>query len=146
MILMVRLSIHSKRQLRYGSRGVSLLIAIIILGSSLLILSTSALVIGLGQRESSTISERGGEALSLADGCLEEAYIRIKRDVLWGLSGPVLFTAPNGSCTLQVSDLGGSTRSIDATGVVLDYTKHIRSQYSILGAVSTVLSWEERGD
>lgn len=137
---------HSKQPSQCGSRGVSLLIAVIILGSSLLIVSTGALIVGLGQRESSYVGERGGEALSLADGCMEEAYIRIKRDLLWGSSGPVPFTAPNGSCTLQVTDIGGGTRRIDVTAVVANYTKHIRSQYSILGAVPTILSWEERSD
>ncbi len=97
-------------------------------------------------RESSYVAERGTEALSLADGCMEEAYIRIRRDALWGLSGPVPFTAPNGSCTIQVSDLGGSARSIDVSAVVAEYTKHIRSQYSLLSAIPVVLSWEERGD
>ncbi len=143
---MAHLPTHFKRQFRCGSRGVSLLIAVIILGSSLLIISASALVIGLGMRESSYVAERGTEALSLADGCMEEAYIRIRRDALWGLSAPLPFTAPNGSCTIQVSDLGGSVRSIDVSAVVVEYTKHIRSQYSLLGAVPVVLSWEERSD
>ncbi|MEK7648940.1 MAG: hypothetical protein AAB400_03415 [Patescibacteria group bacterium] len=138
---------HFKQPHRSGNkRGVSLLIAVIILGSSLLIISTSALVIGLGQREGSYVGERGGEASSLADGCMEEGYIRIRRDVLWGLSSPVPFTAPNGSCTLQVANLDATTRRIDVTAVVAGHTKHIRSQYSLLGAVPVVLSWEERND
>ena len=134
------------RQYRSGNKGASLLIAIIILGAALLVVSASALVIGLGERESSYVAERGGETLSLADGCMDEAYLRIRRDPSWGLTGAVPFTAPNGSCSIQVSDLGGSIRQIDVTATVTDYTSHIRSQYSIVNPVPSILSWEERED
>lgn len=143
---MLHLPTQSAHRLRLGSRGVSLLIAVIILGSALLIVSASALLIGLGSREGSIIAEGGGEAFSLADGCMEEAYIRIRRDASWGLSGTVPFTAPNGSCSIQVSDLGASIRQIDIVAEARQYSSHIRSRYSVASAVPTILSWEERND
>lgn len=142
------LHFHTQSQHRYQSvnKGVSLLIAVIILGSALLIVGASALVIGLGAREGGYTMQRGGEAFAVADGCMEEAYLRIRRDASWGLSDAVLFTAPNGSCSIQVSDLGGSMRRIDVTAQSAEYTKHIRSQYSIGSAIPVIVSWEERSD
>lgn len=129
-----------------GSKGVSLLIAVIVLGSALLIIGAGALIIGLGAREGGYTFAMGGEAFSLADGCMEEAYIRIRRDASWGLSGAVPFTAPNGSCSIQVVDLGGNQRQIDVTAQAAEYTKHIRSRYSIASIPPLVISWEERSD
>lgn len=131
----------------YASRGVSLLLAIIILGAGLLVVATSALIVGLTQQESGYAVSRGGEARSLADGCMNEDLLRIDRDASWGLDGGAMpFTAPNGSCTMQVSDLGGGNRQIDIRATVAEYTAHIRATVSIAGVAPVILSWEERSD
>lgn len=135
--------IRSQQRLPLVSRGVSLLIVIVILGSALLIISAGALLIGLSQRESGFVAGLGGEARALADGCMNEAYVRIARNASWGLSGAVPFTAPNGSCTILVSDLGGNTRSIDVVATRNGYVSHIRTSYATGVGVS---SWEERSD
>lgn len=127
-------------------RGVSLLIVIIILGSALLIISTSALIIGLGEREEGFIVGEGAEARALADGCMDEVFLRIRREPAWGLGGAIPFTAPNGSCTITVSDVGGSVRQIDSLATTGSYTSHIRSTYSVASIPPVILTWEERTD
>lgn len=140
---MLGFPIRSQPRLPPDSRGVSLLIVIVILGSALLVISAGALLIGLSERESGFVAGIGGEARALADGCMDEAYVRIARNASWGLSGAVLFTAPNGSCTILVSDLGGNSRSIDIVATHDGYVSHIRSTYTIGVGVG---SWEERSD
>lgn len=129
-----------------ASRGVSLLLAIIILGAGLLIIATSALIVGLTQQESGYAVSRGGEARALADGCMNESLLRIDRDASWGLTGAVPFTAPNGSCTMLVSDLGGGNRQIDIRATLAEYTAHIRATVSTADVSPVILSWEERSD
>lgn len=135
--------IRSQPRLPLESSGVSLLIVIVILGSALLIISAGALLVGLSERESGFVAGLGGEARALADGCMDEAYLRMERDASWGLTSVVLFTAPNGSCSIEVSDLGGNTRRIDIVATRDAYTSHIRSTYVIGGGIS---EWEERTD
>lgn len=140
------MNIRFKHPSPFDSRGVSLLIVIIILGAALLIVGTGALVVGLGEREEGFTIDRGGEARALVDGCMDEAYLRLRREGSWGSEGSILFTAPNGSCTITVSDLGGGVRQIDVLGTADSNTFHFRSNYSLVGAVPVIESWEERID
>ena len=140
------MNIRFKHPFLFDSRAISLLIVIIILGTALLIIGTAALVIGLGEREEGFTMGQGGEARALGDGCMDEAYLRLQRDGNWGSGGPILFTAPNGSCTISVSDLGGNIRRIDVIGTAGSYTSHIRSDYSLAATPPSIQSWEERTD
>lgn len=139
---------HTRQQhpLHCADKGVSLLIAIILLGSALLIVSSGALIIGLSRQEGEYAASRGGEARSLADGCMNEAFLRISRDASWGLSGAQPFTAPNGSCTIQVNDAGSGSRTIDALAQVAEYRSHIRATYSATTTPPSISAWEERND
>lgn len=128
------------------TRGVSVLLAVIILGSALLIIAVGGLLGGLQEQESGYAKSRGGEARALADGCMNEALLRIRRDSAWGLLGTVPFTAPNGSCSIQVNDLGGQTRRIDVTATVSEYSSHIRTDFSLASTPPTIITWEERTD
>lgn len=125
----------------------SLIVVIVIMGAALLIVSLSGLVIGLGERESGYSFQKSGEASTLADGCMDEAYLRLRRNASYGIgSGSMPFTAPNGSCTIQVSDLSGGQRQIDVTATADIYVSHIRSTVQTSSGTVSILSWEERGD
>lgn len=128
-------------------KGISLLIVVIIIGSALLIITASALVIGLGERQIGYIGARGDEAFSLADGCLSESTIRIRRNSSYGLGqGSIPLVFSNGSCSIQITDLGNNQRRIDSTATVAEFIKHIRSTVRIDPENVTLLTWEERSD
>lgn len=137
-----------KRQHRFGdNRGIALLLIVLIGGSALLIISLSAVMLGLGEREIGFSRHSGGEAFAAADGCLEEVYRRIRQNLDYGVGiGSILFTLPSGSCTIEVTDLSGSRRSVDVIATVGSFIKHIRSSLTILGTTLTIDSWEERTD
>ncbi len=136
-----------QQEIKKHQQGISLLIVIIIIGSALLIITTSALVVGLGERQIGYISQRGDEALALADGCLDEAKIRIRRNTSYGLGqGALPLSLANGSCTIQITDLGANQRQIDSVSTVVEFTKHIRATIQINAGILTSLTWEERVD
>jgi hypothetical protein len=132
---------------RNECRGFSLLIVVVMLGAALLIMSLGTLIIGLGEREGSAALREGGEALSVADGCVNEILLRIRRNETYGIgAGVIPFTVPNGSCSIQVGDEGMGDRQIDVMSAIAAYVKHIRVTANVSGGVVTVLSWEERSD
>lgn len=125
----------------------SLLVVVVILGAALLIMSMGTFLIGFGAREGSSAMRESGEVLALADGCMNEVLLRLHRDMNYGVgSGVIPFTAPNGSCTLEVSDSGGDVRQIDIQASMNGFVRHIRSTVSIIGGSVSTLSWEERND
>ena len=129
------------------NRGVSLLIVVVILGIALLIMSLGALIVGLGEREGGHALQQGGETLAAADGCMNEVLLRLHRDGSYGIGGAAIpFTAPNGSCSMTISDMGDGIRQIDVTATVQSFTKHIRATASVSGGTVAVSLWEERGD
>lgn len=144
---MRHIQIHFARRFPSENRGISLLIVVVILGTALLIMSLSALIIGFGEREGGDALQGAGETLAVADGCMNEVFLRLSRDASYGSGGGAIpFTAPNGSCSITVQDTGGGSRQIDVTATSASFVKHIRSSVVIAGAGVTLTSWEERGD
>lgn len=138
---------HFTQRFQLENRGISLLIVVVILGTALLIMSLGAFIIGFGEREGGDAVREAGETLAVADGCMNEALLRLSRDSLYGSGGSAIpFTAPNGSCTITVQDTGGGSRQIDVSATGESSVKHIRAGALISGAAVTLTSWEERGD
>ena len=125
----------------------SLLVVVVILGVALLIMSLGSLLGGLGEREGGYALREGGETLAVADGCMNEVVLRIQRNAAYGLGGgAILFTAPNGSCSMQVIDLGGGNRQIDVTASMNVFVKHLRVIAVVSSGSAQISSWEERSD
>lgn len=122
--------------------GAAALLTILIVSASALIISFSAAFMGLGELEMGYVNQRGAEAFSAADGCMEEALRRIKIDS--GYNGGSL-VLDSGSCIIEVA-FDGSNRTISATGAVDEYNKKIEAEITITGNIITVNSWAEKYD
>ncbi|MBD3311545.1 MAG: hypothetical protein GF349_03545 [Candidatus Magasanikbacteria bacterium] len=128
-----------KNKFLQDSRGVAALLTIVIVGAAALIMAYSTSVLGLGELEMGYSSQKGDQALLLADGCIEEALNRLRLDA--GYTGSNLYLG-DGSCIIGVSGVGGS-RVIFATGTVDIYTKVIRVEATLSGSNVDVTTWEE---
>jgi hypothetical protein len=126
----------------YDRRGMAALLVVVIIGAALLIMAYSAIYLGLGELEMGYDSQRGDEAMSVADGCMEEALHRLEKDN--GYSGGTI-TLDNGTCTMAVSGAAGS-RTIIVTATADEYTKKIQADVTISGYLITVESWQELTD
>ncbi len=132
--------------LKLGERGVAALMTIIIVAAAVLIMAYSASLLGLGELDLGYTSQKGGEAFSVADGCMEETLRHIRLDTSY--SGGSLTTS-NGSCIINV-ETSGNDRTITVTASTTDeYYKKIETNITLstdIIPVITINSWEEKSD
>jgi DNA/RNA endonuclease YhcR with UshA esterase domain len=130
-----------------NQHGIAAFLTIVIVAAASLIVAYSASIMGLGELDLGYTSQQGGEALSVADGCMEETMRRIRLSTSYGVgSGTINLTVSNGSCTIDVTDLGSSKRRIIVVGTKGDYNKKIQLDLTLTGNVITVDAWEEAGN
>lgn len=125
--------------------GYAALLTIVVVGAASLLMAYSASVIGLGELDLGYTSQKGDEALSMAEGCLEEALYRLRLDT--GYSGGSL-TRASGSCTISVSG-SGSTRSVSIVADIgSNFYKNLDIDVSLAGSsypTITITDWNEAG-
>lgn len=124
-----------------SERGVAALLTIVIVAAATLIMAYSASLLGLGELDLGYTAQKGEEAFSVADGCIEEALHRMRLNA--GYTGGSL-SLTNGSCTITVS--GSNPYTIGAIGTSGDYNKKLEAVITLTGNVITVDSWKEKDD
>ena len=128
------------------NKGIAALLTIIIIGAAALLLAFNASLLGLGELDQGYTSQKGGQAESVAEGCLEETLRRIRLDTNYGVgAGSIGLSIGEDSCILTVTDLGGARR-ITVTGTSDSYNSKLEAELSLSGNVITLTSWEEKTD
>jgi hypothetical protein len=122
-----------------NERGVAALLTIVIIAAATLIMAFNSSLLGLGELELGYNSGKAGEALSIAEGCAEQA-VRQSRSYPSYTGGTLNFDT--GSCIITVTQ-GGNDRTIVVTGTVDDYNKKIEVQVTLSDSNTTISSWEE---
>ncbi|MFH1046827.1 MAG: hypothetical protein V1738_00850 [Patescibacteria group bacterium] len=115
-------SISSHYQSNSDSRGVIVLVTVIIIGAILLVLGLSAAHIGQTEITIAGQLDRAQHARTLAMSCAEEALFRLKLDDTY-LGGTIAID--DDSCTVAVTG-SGDVRTIDASASSQDLTKHLQ--------------------
>ena len=135
-------------KLQANQSAVAALLVIIIISAAALIMAYSASILGLGELDMGYTSQKGTESFSVADGCMEEVLRRIRLNTDYGVGeGEISLTVSNGSCIIQVSDLGGNQRRVSVVGKINnEYYKKIQVDLTLTGNVITIDTWEERTD
>lgn len=128
-----------------SQRGVIALLTIAIVGAATLLMAYSASILGLGELDLGYTSQRGSEAFSVADGCTEETMRRMRIDTSYGVgAGSINISVSNGSCIIDVEDLGAGQRKITVLGASGNYNKKITTILTLSGNVITIDSWSEK--
>jgi hypothetical protein len=123
-----------------GNRGVAAILTIVIISAAALIMAFSSSILGLGELDLGVSSSSGEEALSIADGCMDEAMRRIRLDTNY--SGDAL-SQTNGACIISVVP-SGNDRTITVTASTTDsYYKKLEVGITLSGNVITLNTWEE---
>lgn len=105
--------------------GFMALITVVIIAAAALALTINSSFLGLAVLESADLNDRGAAAVALADGCLEEAFHRLRLDPAYpGAPVPGL-TIGAGSCIIEVADLGGGVRRVSVRATVGDFTRRL---------------------
>ena len=131
-------------KIKNSKKGAAALISVLIISAAALIIAFSSSMLGLGELDLGYTSQKSNEALSLADGCMEEILRRIKLDTNYGVgAGEISLTLGNGSCKISIIDLGNNQRQITISSNIGKYNKKIASQILLTGNVITINFWEE---
>jgi len=129
-----------------NQKGVAALLTVIIISAATLIMAYSASLLGLGELDMGYASQKGSEALALADGCVEDGFWRLRLNPAY--AGGAL-TVNSGSCIISIS-ANGSDRVVTAIASTTGgYYKKIEANITLSAdAVPLVKinSWEEKSD
>ncbi|PIT92171.1 MAG: hypothetical protein COU08_03750 [Candidatus Harrisonbacteria bacterium CG10_big_fil_rev_8_21_14_0_10_42_17] len=127
-----------------SNAGIAALMTIVIISAATLIIAFSASLLGIGELDIGYTSERGAEALSVADGCFEETLRRIRLDTGYKVDeSEFVLTVENGYCTISVTSVGG--RTITVQGTSDEFNKTIEAVVTIMnGNELSITSWEEK--
>ena len=129
------------------NEGFAALLTVMIISVAILIISLNASSLGLGELELGTTSSKGGEVLSISNGCMEDSLNRIRVDNTYGIgSGDMNLTVSNGSCTINILD-SGSERTVTVIGTDDQYYKKIEVLLVIGGnGKISITNWVEKDD
>jgi len=132
-----------------NQKGIAALLIVIILTASTLIMAYNASLFGLGEIELGFTSQKGGEALALAEACMEESMRRIKIDSEFGVgAGDINLLFGTNSCIINISK-NLNDRTIITSGKVGRFNKKIQTIITLSGVNSdiiTINAWEEKMD
>ena len=120
-------------------QGLSLLVIIVIVSMSMLVLSLGASLMGLGELEMSTISNDAHATQTHADGCAEEALVRLRDNEAYPGGS---FTYDDGSCAVSVSS-SGSNRTLFVTSTRGVYVHALQLEAVHNGNTITVTTWDD---
>ena len=99
-----------------NEKGVLTLMSVLIVGAIGLSVGVSLLLLGLANSRTNLALQQSNQAKVLADACTEEALQQI-RD-LGSYVGSGVLTLGQGTCLYAVTNTGGTTRKITASGTV----------------------------
>ncbi|OGH86236.1 MAG: hypothetical protein A2493_00815 [Candidatus Magasanikbacteria bacterium RIFOXYC12_FULL_33_11] len=120
-------------------RGIMAIMMILIIGAAALILALSSIKLVVNDSQMSFTNQKGGEAFSVAEGCLEESLRRLRLNTSY--TGEIL-NLSTGSCIIGVSS-EGNDRIITVTGTAEDYTQRLQASVTLDGNVITLNSRQE---
>lgn len=124
-------------------RGFIAILTVITLLAFSLSLTIAVAYLSIGETQGAFALSRGDEALSLTEGCAEDALLQAKRDEVYAGGD---YTYLDGSCHVDVS-VNGTTWTLGISGIKNNFTRRIEVvlEYT-LGPPNTIVltSWLEK--
>jgi hypothetical protein len=124
------------------TKGFSLLIIVLLIGSAALALAVSSVWLGVSERELAQVWSGAADAKLLAEGCVENALWRLKVEPNY--SGETLSQSGK-SCIINITKTGSpiTDATLVVTGTVGDYSKIISATLKVTGQTWQITSWSE---
>lgn len=118
-----------------------MLITLLIVAAVSSTIATALVLFGVGATRSAEALARSVEARGLANACAELALLAVWDDP--ATAGTTSVALGNGTCEYAVTDTGGSTRLIEATGTSGEAVRNVEVTVTGLSGAITVGSWQE---
>jgi len=141
-MLILAVARHNKGPASTQRGGFIAFTSLLVISAVALTIALSISLLGINEAKSSLDFKKGQETLKIAEGCLEEALIRLRDKVDY--SGGSL-NLGDGSCTISISGTG-SDRTIDITATITgppDYIKKLQAVIKRTGYAVNLISWQE---
>lgn len=135
---MFQIHFHSKK------KGYVTLLSVLVVGAVGLAISVSLILLGNGASRTSFANEQSNQAKALANACMETGLQQV-RDAD-GYAGSGNLTVGQGTCSYTVTNTGGTTRTISASGTVGTIVRKVTVLVTSLHPLVTLTSWQEVAD
>jgi hypothetical protein len=122
-------------------KGYVALIAVLVMGAAALAIATTLLISGTDSQRSALVGQQNIQARSLASACGEEGLQQIHDST--SFTGTNNLSMGQGTCSYTVTNTGGSTRTVDATGTINGIVRKIKVYVTIGASSISVTSWQE---
>lgn len=123
------------------AQGFITLLTVLVVSAIGVAISSSLLLLGLGNARTGLALQQSKNASSLADACAEEALQQMRFATAY--SGTASLTLSTGSCSYTVTVLTGENRDVQATGTVGTIVRHVEVTVSALTPKTVISSWQE---
>jgi hypothetical protein len=123
----------------FSQKGMAAILVVVVVSAAALLISYNSSILGLDELDSGYTFQKGEEAFSASDGCIEEALQRLKLDPNY--TGENLNLSGR-TCIITVSG-NGNTRTISSTGTVNKFNRKIEVTITLIANVITVDGWKE---
>jgi hypothetical protein len=121
--------------------GYIALISILVIGAISTAVALVLLATGADAQRGSLATQRSIQARSLANTCAEEALQRIHDNT--GYTGTGNINLGTGSCSYTVTNTGGTSRSVAASGTVNNVVRRVQVYVTINASSISITSWQE---
>ena len=125
----------------HKQKGYIALLTVIIIGAVATVVATSVVLLGLGQSRSALSESQSVQARAAADACTEKALELIRLTSYYTGTGSL--TVTGGSCSYTVTNTGGTTRQITASGTVGNNVRKNTVSITALSPTIVYSSWQE---
>ncbi|MCX6793145.1 MAG: hypothetical protein NTY12_03895 [Candidatus Falkowbacteria bacterium] len=121
--------------------GYITLISVLVIGAIGTAVVISVIWLGIGSSRSSFADEQSDQAWGLANACAEEALQQIRSSSAYTGTGNL--TLGQGTCSYTVTNTGGTTRSVTASGTVGTMIRRSAISITALNPKLVISSWQE---
>jgi hypothetical protein len=137
-----RIMIYNLRTRNSRRGGFIAFSSLLIISAVVLAASMSISLLGIGQANSALGFMKGQEVLKIAEGCVEESLLRLRREADY-LGGSL--NLGSGSCTINVTGVGNQ-KTVDVVGTIVgppQFVRKIQITAKRLGNSINVINWTQ---
>ncbi|HXH27392.1 MAG TPA: hypothetical protein VNG90_05845 [Candidatus Acidoferrum sp.] len=121
--------------------GYIALLTVLVVGAASLAIGTTLLLTGSDAERESLVEQQSVDARSLASACGEDGLQQIHDSSAY--TGTNNLTLGTGTCTYTVTNTGGQTRTVDASGTVGLVVRKIKIYVTIGSSSISITSWQD---
>jgi predicted chitinase len=123
-------------------QGYIALISILIISALVVLIATSASLLGISESKMGLQENQASEALYLSTACAEEALMKLKENINY--SGNETLTFERGSCLiLPIEGTGNTNRIVKTTATTSNQTRKIKIEINRINPDMEISLWQE---